>query len=117
MDNKFTSWYNFVLKKETPRETSAFHVSKSASIKTVTLLCVSSSLLQFLCSVHFSTLFQYLGSGNVSNEWKKKKLNKNKHSETGTKDYLTVRIFAIVVKYHEDHEDNHEDSHELSLVL
>ena len=50
-------------KKETPRGTSAFHVSKAASIKTVTLLCVSSSLLQFLRSVHFSTLFQYLGSG------------------------------------------------------
>ena len=56
----------------------------------------------------------------MSNEWKKK-ISKNKHSETGTKDYLTVRIFPIVVKYHEDHEDNHEDNHgddpELSLVL
>ena len=37
-----------------------FSCVKSASIKTVTLLCVSSSLLQFLRSVHFSTLFQYL---------------------------------------------------------
>ena len=50
-------------KKQTPRGTSTFHVSKAASIKTVTLLCVSSSLLQFLRSVHFSTLFQYLRQG------------------------------------------------------
>lgn len=53
----------------------------------------------------------------MRNEWKKKKISKNKHCETGTKDFLTVRTFAIVVKYHEDHEDNHEDNPELSLVL
>lgn len=53
----------------------------------------------------------------MSNEWKKKKISKNKHSQTETKDYLSLRIFAVVVKYHEDHEDNHEDNPELSLVF
>ena len=66
------------------------------------IVCVIILITIFLRSVHFSTLFQYLGSGDVSNEWKKQKTSKNKHSETGTKYYLTVRIFAIVVKYHED---------------
>ena len=82
------------------------------------LLALAKSIY-YVCHHHyysFCVVFIFLPCFSTwGNEWKKKKISKNKHSETGTKDHF--RIFAIVVKYHDDHEDNHEDNPDLSLVL